>query len=1083
MNRKNRLTLMALTAILIAMGSAGPAGAGTFTIPQDKLLAESEFGSPGAWGAATWTRTDFGPGISVDFAFTGLDGGTGIKDDFPVGDFYGQTGGAPYYGDFTNMSGYSLQVENLDDKAIAVKVFIGTGTTGTSGTPPSDPSNDTFWAGPQVTLGPGDVAILSLDFNESEAWNISDNKIPHTGGGESWLNGGIYSINDYDRGDVTAIGFEVADPVGDNPNGTLRFTPRSMAHVAPGDPSPATVGCGQDANVAFGYSPDSETTALKGYSIRVRAGSEVSFDDTDITVNILPSGTDPDDTFSQIITNGVNDYTVDYAVLGATTGIITEEDLFDIDFEGASTGFAGVWMETVVLRDLLNEDIAVHYTDSTTIIVDCTVPNDPALNAEPAYTAGTSNTVSWSDESGSGAAEYYAECATDAGFASLFGNSGWISGTSHEFTGLSDGQIYYYRVKCRNALENESGWSGSEFSTQDDTAPASSADALSAYHTALTFDVAYTANDGGSGVASVELFYDVDGGGYASYGSFSSSPISFTAAGDGTYSFYTVATDDVGNVEDAPATPPDASTIVDTAAPTGSFVINSDDTYTTDTAVTLNCSVSEASEMRFSNDSGTSWPDGWVAYAAISAWTLTSGDGTKTVTGEFRDAAGNVLGPLTDDITLDTGLPGAVADIAASAQHEEVLVTWDDPGDPDLDELEIWRGLWYESVGDGSVYPEYDDHADETIPTRPATRAAADASDEWEWAGTVALGTQTFTDAIVDRGVYYYEVFAKDTAGNYGPYASANDRATNYWLGDVSDGTYGQYDGLVTLADVTVLATYYGQSFGVGDLQCEMDIGPTDDHGGYGIPLTDQTVNFEDLMIISLTFGYVAPLPLQDKGTEYVSLEWRRLDDTHYALQLVEPCLNLKGLRLWAPLSSSTTVTLSKGELLEQQAGNTFLANDEHAGLDAGLAVLGTDVCILGQGELLRLELSAPMDLLPEGFVARSIDNEELEVRIEATDTPEIPLHFRISQNYPNPFNPKTTIRLDLPEAEDVRMIVFTPDGRQVAVLQDGVLPAGSHEIHWMGGDLHGGEACSGVYFCRIEAGDRTEIRKLLMIK
>ena len=56
-------------------------------------------------------------------------------------------------------------------------------------------------------------------------------------------------------------------------------------------------------------------------------------------------------------------------------------------------------------------------------------------------------------------------------------------------------------------------------------------------------------------------------------------------------------------------------------------------------------------EMRFSND-GASW-SGWLPYAATLPWTLTPGDGVKTVYAEFRDTPGNVF-PIEDDIILDT---------------------------------------------------------------------------------------------------------------------------------------------------------------------------------------------------------------------------------------------------------------------------------------------------------------------------------------------------------------------------------------------------------------------------------------------
>jgi len=60
-------------------------------------------------------------------------------------------------------------------------------------------------------------------------------------------------------------------------------------------------------------------------------------------------------------------------------------------------------------------------------------------------------------------------------------------------------------------------------------------------------------------------------------------------------------------------------------------------------------------EMRFSNDNlGFS---AFQPFAATAAWTLTSGDGAKTVFVQFRDASGNVSGSASDTITLDSTGP------------------------------------------------------------------------------------------------------------------------------------------------------------------------------------------------------------------------------------------------------------------------------------------------------------------------------------------------------------------------------------------------------------------------------------------
>ena len=101
----------------------------------------------------------------------------------------------------------------------------------------------------------------------------------------------------------------------------------------------------------------------------------------------------------------------------------------------------------------------------------------------------------------------------------------------------------------------------------DSTAPTSSASALSAYQTSGTFNVAYTANDA-SGIQNVELWYRKNGGAWTLYTTATSSPISFTGTGDGTYDFYTRARDNSAahNYEAAPGSA-DRTTIVDTVGP------------------------------------------------------------------------------------------------------------------------------------------------------------------------------------------------------------------------------------------------------------------------------------------------------------------------------------------------------------------------------------------------------------------------------------------------------------------------------------------------------------------------------------
>ena len=90
----------------------------------------------------------------------------------------------------------------------------------------------------------------------------------------------------------------------------------------------------------------------------------------------------------------------------------------------------------------------------------------------------------------------------------------------------------------------------------------------------------------------------------------------------------------------------------------------------------------------------------------------------------------------------------------------------------------------------------------------------------------------------------------------------------------------------------------------------------------------------------------------------------------------------------------------------------------------------------------------------------------------------EVPREFKLCQNYPNPFNPSTTIKYELPKSSMVTMSVYDMLGRQVSVLVDERRDAGVHEVKFEGPNL-----ASGVYFYRLQAGDFTQTKRLLLLK
>jgi hypothetical protein len=85
---------------------------------------------------------------------------------------------------------------------------------------------------------------------------------------------------------------------------------------------------------------------------------------------------------------------------------------------------------------------------------------------------------------------------------------------------------------------------------------------------------------------------------------------------------------------------------------------------------------------------------------------------------------------------------------------------------------------------------------------------------------------------------------------------------------------------------------------------------------------------------------------------------------------------------------------------------------------------------------------------------------------------------YALRQNYPNPFNPTTTIAFDLPKAGLVRLEVYNILGQQVAMLVNGVMPSGTHQVNFNGANL-----TSGLYFYKIQAGEYTSIKKMMLLK
>jgi hypothetical protein len=104
-------------------------------------------------------------------------------------------------------------------------------------------------------------------------------------------------------------------------------------------------------------------------------------------------------------------------------------------------------------------------------------------------------------------------------------------------------------------------------------------------------------------------------------------------------------------------------------------------------------------------------------------------------------------------------------------------------------------------------------------------------------------------------------------------------------------------------------------------------------------------------------------------------------------------------------------------------------------------------------------------------------------ILIGTAPVPKVPKTPGLHQNYPNPFNASTEIRYHIPVDGHVSLKIYNTLGQQVRTLMDSVQPAGKHITDWDGQDERAQEVASGLYFCRLQAGDFTKTIKMVLVK
>jgi|GEM_PF-2410040 len=197
-------------------------------------------------------------------------------------------------------------------------------------------------------------------------------------------------------------------------------------------------------------------------------------------------------------------------------------------------------------------------------------------------------------------------------------------------------------------------------------------------------ELSIQASDAEPGSGLSEMALGRDGLSYEAWEPFNSTRAWTLSGADGTKTVYVKVRDRVGNVGSAGSD----GILLDTVRPVSlSVTIAGGAAYATNATVALYLvaldpdPASGVGEMAFSED-GALWT-GWMPYSGASTFTFSPGDGTRIVHFRVRDRAGNVAGPASDTILLDTTRPTiGVVQVSGVAQTIAV-VTWttDEPSD------------------------------------------------------------------------------------------------------------------------------------------------------------------------------------------------------------------------------------------------------------------------------------------------------------------------------------------------------------------------------------------------------------------
>ncbi len=450
----------------------------------------------------------------------------------------------------------------------------------------------------------------------------------------------------------------------------------------------------------------------------------------------------------------------------------------------------------------------------------------------------------------------------------------------------------------------------------------------------------------------------------------------------------------------------------------------------------------------------------------------------------FSSLPGEPGDPAT--LTIDRTGPVVMSDLSAAQLKSgndvdgttKITLTW--PAAESGATVELFR------KGFGH-YPEYDDDGG-AAPSAPADPAAA------LLAGWTSLGTQVspYADETnSERDYYYYVAFVTDACGNVSAVSNRTNGTLNYHLGDnPASGMPPPFgDNEVEFVDVSFLGDHYGTAPPNPLYENMLDIGPTTDNSTNGRPTTDNRIQFEDLIILSINYGMVNKSLPAPTGAEHnaVALNVGPGADGIEAVATLSSTGAVQGVSLPLRWNAEAVepIAYRSGELVNRQSGRALVLCPEPGTVDA--AVFGSTFA--GTGELavitFRVIGSGDPGIRFGEVIARDGENHPvaMETTVATRDLPVTPTMTRLLPSAPNPFLGSTQIRFALSEPGEGTVRVYALDGRLVRTLVDAALPMGEKSVTWDGRDEMGRSVAAGTYIVQFRAGNVSEAQRVMRLR